>query len=96
VLKLGFRRSEEQLIGELVERVRSTIGAFACFRSVVVVQGLPKTRSGKVLRGTMKKIADGVEYATPATIDDPATLTNIGERLKTIGYPRSPRTGTAG
>jgi propionyl-CoA synthetase len=53
----------------------------------VVVQGLPKTRSGKILRGTMKKIADGLEYSMPATIDDPAILTSIGDRLKTIGYP---------
>jgi propionyl-CoA synthetase len=87
VLKSGVHRSDEQVIGELVERVRTTIGAFACFKSAVVVQGLPKTRSGKILRGTMKKIADGVEYSMPATIDDPAALTSIGDRLKTIGYP---------
>jgi propionyl-CoA synthetase len=88
VLKSGVHRSNEQVIGELVERVRTTIGAFACFKSAVVVEGLPKTRSGKILRGTMKKIADGVEYLMPATIDDPATLADIGDRLKTIGYPR--------
>ena len=87
VLKAGVKTPDDQVIGELVERVRTTIGAFACFKSAVVVKGLPKTRSGKILRGTMKKIADGVEYAMPATIDDPAILADIGERLKTIGYP---------
>jgi propionyl-CoA synthetase len=87
VLKAGVHRSEEQVIAELVERVRTTIGAFACFKSAVVVQGLPKTRSGKILRGTMKKIADGLEYVIPATIDDPAALATIESRLKTIGYP---------
>jgi propionyl-CoA synthetase len=89
VLKSGVRRSEEEVIGELVDLVRTTIGAFACFKSAVVVQGLPKTRSGKILRGTMKKIADGIEYSMPATIDDHRVLTNIGDRLKTIGYPSS-------
>jgi propionyl-CoA synthetase len=89
VLKAGVARSHDEVIAELVERVRTTIGAFACFKSALVVKGLPKTRSGKVLRGTMKKIADGAEYALPATIDDPAVLTDIGERLKTIGYARA-------
>ena len=90
VLKAGVSRAEDQVIGELVERVRTTIGAFACFRSAVVVKGLPKTRSGKILRGTMKKIADGTQYTVPATIDDPAILTDIGERLRSIGYPGGP------
>jgi propionyl-CoA synthetase len=89
VLKAGVKTPEDQVIDELVEQVRNTIGAFACFKSAVIVKGLPKTRSGKILRGTMKKIADGVEYAMPATIDDPAILTDIGERLKTIGYAGS-------
>jgi propionyl-CoA synthetase len=87
VLKAGVSTPEAQVIGELVERVRANIGAFACFKSAVVVKGLPKTRSGKILRGTMKKIADGVDYAMPATIDDPAILADIGDRLRTIGYP---------
>ena len=86
VLKAGVKTPEVQVIDELVERVRNTIGAFACFKSAVIVKGLPKTRSGKILRGTMKKIADGVEYAMPATIDDPTILSDIGERLRTIGY----------
>jgi propionyl-CoA synthetase len=54
-----------------------------------VVKRLPKTRSGKVLRGTMKKIADGVAYTTPATIDDPAILEEIAGSLKRLGYPRA-------
>jgi propionyl-CoA synthetase len=54
----------------------------------MVVKRLPKTRSGKILRGTMKKIADGAEYGVPATIDDPAILGEIGEALKAAGYPR--------
>jgi propionyl-CoA synthetase len=87
VLKAGVTREEPHVIGELVERVRESIGAFACFRTALVVKALPKTRSGKILRGTMKKIADGVEYTQPATIEDPAVLGSIGERLKTVGYP---------
>ncbi len=86
VLKAGVTTAPDVVVDELVANVRSTIGAFACFRSAVVVKGLPKTRSGKILRGTMKRIADGVEYTLPATIDDPAVLTEIGERMKTIGY----------
>jgi propionyl-CoA synthetase len=88
VLKAGVVTAPEKVIEDLVARVRSTIGAFACFRSAVVVKALPKTRSGKILRGTMKRLADGVEYKLPATIDDPAVLTDIGERMKTIGYAR--------
>ena len=87
VLKAGVAREEPDVLRELVDRVRESIGAFACFRTAVIVTGLPKTRSGKILRGTMKKIADGVEYTQPATIEDPAVLSSIGERLKTVGYP---------
>jgi propionyl-CoA synthetase len=90
VLKAGVVRSADEVVEQLVARVRTTIGAFACFRSAVVVKGLPKTRSGKILRGTMKRLADGVEYTLPATIDDPTVLTEIGERMKTIGYARGP------
>lgn len=66
--------------------VREKIGPVAAFKKVVVVERLPKTRSGKLLRGTMKKIADGEEYRMPATIDDPAILDEIGEALRRIGY----------
>jgi propionyl-CoA synthetase len=92
VLKAGVSRRDEDVVRELVDRVRHTIGAFACFKSAIVVRALPKTRSGKVLRGTVKKIADGLPYQMPATIEDPAVLADIGDRLKTIGYPAVPST----
>ena len=66
--------------------VRAEIGPVAAFKTAIVVQRLPKTRSGKILRGTMKKIADRVEWKMPATIDDPAILGEIKERLQAIGY----------
>jgi len=66
--------------------VRAEIGAVACFNKCVVVGVLPKTRSGKVLRGTMGKIADGKEYAMPSTIDDPTALAGIEEAVAKIGY----------
>ena len=68
--------------------VRESIGPVAAFKIATVVNRLPKTRSGKILRGTMKKIADGEDYRMPATIDDPAVLGEIGEALKRIGYAR--------
>ena len=86
VLKAGVTTPPDQILKELVDSVRGTIGAFACFKSAVVVQALPKTRSGKILRGTMKKIADQTDYTVPATIDDPTVLADISARLKTIGY----------
>jgi propionyl-CoA synthetase len=69
--------------------VREQIGAVAALRRVDVVAGLPKTRSGKILRATMVKIADGEAYKVPPTIDDPAILDEIGAALKGIGYPAS-------
>jgi propionyl-CoA synthetase len=68
--------------------VRDTIGPVACFRSAAVVKRLPKTRSGKILRGAIKKIASGAEFAVPATIDDPAILDEMREALRALGYPR--------
>lgn len=85
VLKAGVARAEADIAAELVERVRTTIGAFACFRTALVVLGLPKTRSGKILRGTIKKIADGQAYTMPATIEDPAVLAAVTDRLRTAG-----------
>jgi propionyl-CoA synthetase len=61
----------------------------AAFKLATVVKRLPKTRSGKILRATMQKIADGEDYKAPATIDDPAILDEITAALKTIGYPKS-------
>ncbi len=90
VLKSGVVRADGEVVGDLVVRVRDTIGAFACFRTALVVKALPKTRSGKILRGTMKRIADGKEYTLPATIEDAGVLADISDRLKTAGYPGQP------
>ena len=88
VVKAGVARGEGAIVRELVERVRATIGPVAAFKAATVVKRLPKTRSGKVLRGTMKRIADGTEWKMPATIDDPVVLDEIAESLKSLGYPR--------
>ena len=90
VTKAGVTRPEAEIVRELVERVRESIGPVAAFKTAAVVKRLPKTRSGKILRGTMKKIAEGVEYTTPATIDDPAILAEITQSLQVLGYPRKP------
>jgi len=87
VTKAGVERSDAELAKQLVERVRERIGPVAAFKLAMVVKRLPKTRSGKILRGTMKKIADGTEYGMPATIDDPAILDEIAESLRKAGYP---------
>ncbi len=87
VLKAGVDRGDDEIVKELIQMVRDKIGAVASFKQAVVVQRLPKTRSGKILRGTMKKIADGVEYRMPATIDDPAILGEISESLAKLGLP---------
>ena len=86
-LKKGVELSDEQVVKEIVARVRDEIGPVAAFKTAVVVDRLPKTRSGKILRATMAKIADGEDYKMPATIDDPAALDEIAEALKTVGYP---------
>ena len=81
VLKAGADRSHPVIAEELVRSVRDTIGPVAAFKTVYVVPRLPKTRSGKILRSTMRKIADGQPWTTPATIDDPAILDEIGVAL---------------
>jgi len=86
VLKSGVDRPEAVIDRELVALVREKIGPVADFKKVVVVERLPKTRSGKILRGTMKRIADGQDFNMPATIDDPAILDEITAKLQTIGY----------
>ena len=88
VLKSGTGKSEERIVEEVVGMVREQIGPVAAFKTATVVQRLPKTRSGKILRGTMKQIADGKEYRTPATIDDPGILGEIAAALTEVGYPR--------
>ncbi|MBA3037085.1 MAG: propionyl-CoA synthetase [Desulfobacterium sp.] len=86
VLKAGVKRSNEEIIKEIVKMVRDRIGAVASFKIATVVKRLPKTRSGKILRGTIQKIADNKEYKMPATIDDPVILDEIREALIKIGY----------
>ncbi len=86
VLKAGVERAEEEIVAELVQRVRDQIGPVAAFKQAKVIARLPKTRSGKILRGTMVKIANGEEWNMPATIDDPAILDEIAAALKQLGY----------
>jgi propionyl-CoA synthetase len=86
VLKSGVTRPPEKVLQELIERVRQHIGAVAAFRHVAIVPRLPKTRSGKVLRATMRAIADSQPHNIPATIDDPRALEEIAAALKTLGY----------
>lgn len=88
VLKAGVARPAEEIAAELVQMVRERVGAIASFRLAAIVKRLPKTRSGKIVRGTIKKIADGQKYQVPATIDDPATLEEIAASLSAIGFPR--------
>ena len=85
VLKAGVTKSVEDVQKECVKMIRDRIGPVAAFKTAIVIKRLPKTRSGKVLRGTMRKIADKEEYKMPATIDDPAILTEITDSLKTAG-----------
>jgi propionyl-CoA synthetase len=89
VLKAGVERPEDDIERELIERVRQEIGPVAAFKLVAAVQRLPKTRSGKILRGTMKSIADGKECKVPATIDDPAILAEVETALQRLGYARA-------
>ena len=86
VLKSGVNRPEEEIPAELAKMVRDTIGPVAAYKLTMIVERLPKTRSGKILRGTMRRIADCVDYKMPATIDDPAILGEITEALKKTGY----------
>jgi propionyl-CoA synthetase len=88
VLKNGVNRAGTEIIAEVVKMVREQIGPVAAFKEAVIIQRLPKTRSGKILRGTVQKIADGVDYPMPATIDDPAILDEITVALQSIGYPK--------
>jgi propionyl-CoA synthetase len=88
VLKAGVERPPEAVESEVVQLVRDRIGPVASFKTALVVAGLPKTRSGKILRGTMRRIADGEDYPLPATIDDPAVLSEIEMVLTSAGYAK--------
>ena len=89
VLKAGVTRPDRELTAELIAMVREQIGPIASFKIATVVPRLPKTRSGKILRGTMKKMADGVAFTMPATIDDPAILDELSEAFAALGYPKN-------
>jgi propionyl-CoA synthetase len=89
VLKAGVDRPHDEITAEVVQLIRDRIGPVAAFKRAAVVDRLPKTRSGKILRATMRRIADGDDYTTPATIDEPAILDEISETLHTIGYART-------
>jgi propionyl-CoA synthetase len=81
VLRDGAKRSPDEVVGDVVERVRNSIGPVACFKQALVIRRLPKTRSGKILRGTMKKMADKQPVVVPATIDDAQVLPEIQAAL---------------
>jgi propionyl-CoA synthetase len=86
VLNAGVTRDPNEIVKEVVQMVRDRIGPVASFRVATVVKRLPKTRSGKILRGTIRKIANNTEYQMPATIDDPEVLKEIEESLIKMGY----------
>jgi propionyl-CoA synthetase len=88
VLNAGVTRDHKEIVKEVVQMVRDRIGPVASFKTATVVKRLPKTRSGKILRGTIQKIADNKEYKLPATIDDPATLDEMADALTAIGYAK--------
>jgi len=89
VLKAGVNRPPAEIEKEIVQLVRDKIGPVAAFKLVITVARLPKTRSGKILRGTIKKIADGDAWTMPATIEDPKVLDEIGGALKGKGFGAS-------
>jgi len=86
VLKAGVTKAEDVLLKEVIQMVRDRIGPVAAFKTATVVKRLPKTRSGKILRGTIQKIADNKDFKVPATIDDPTILNEMEDALKGIGY----------
>ncbi|MEX0708030.1 MAG: propionyl-CoA synthetase [Woeseia sp.] len=86
VLKAGVNRNKSEIISDVVQMVRESIGPVAVFKKAVIVGRLPKTRSGKILRGTMRKIANCEEYRVPATIEEPRALEEIRSAMQSIGY----------
>ena len=88
VLNAGVDREDSEIVGEVVKMVRNEIGPVAAFKTATVVNRLPKTRSGKILRGTIQKIADDDEWKMPATIDDPVILDEITDALQGLGYAK--------
>ena len=88
VLNAGVDRAPAEIVAEIVRKVREEIGPVAAFKRACVVERLPKTRSGKVLRGTMRRIADSEPYRVPATIDDPSILGELETAFQALGYAR--------
>lgn len=93
-LNAGVTRPDREVVEECIALVRERIGPVASFKQAAVVDRLPKTRSGKILRRTMAHIADGAPYTTPATIDDETTLDEIAAALERLGYAGAPGSGT--
>ena len=89
VLKAGVRQADERVVAEVIQMVRDRIGPVAAFKKATVVKRLPKTRSGKILRGTIRNIADNKAYTVPPTIDDPVILEEIETALNTIGLGKA-------
>jgi propionyl-CoA synthetase len=89
VLNAGVEREPADIVKEVIQMVRDRIGPVASFKTATVVKRLPKTRSGKILRGTIQKIADNKPYKAPATIDDPVILDEMEEALNKIGYAKA-------
>ena len=87
-LNKGVKKSQDSIIKEVISLVREKIGPVAVFKIALIVDRLPKTRSGKILRGTIAKIANGENFVTPSTIDDPKILDELSDLLKNIGYPK--------
>ena len=92
VVNTGCDRSEDDIVREVVQMVRDRIGPVAAFKQALIVPRLPKTRSGKILRGTVRRIADGEKWTLPATIEDPVVLEEIADALLRAGYPSSSAT----
>jgi propionyl-CoA synthetase len=86
VLNDGVTRDSDEIVAEVIQHMRERIGPVAAFKLCAVVERLPKTRSGKILRGTMRSIADGETWKMPATIDDPAILDEVAAALRGLGY----------
>jgi propionyl-CoA synthetase len=87
VLSAGVKRDNDEIVTEAIQQVRERIGPVAAFKLCLVVERLPKTRSGKILRGTMRSIADGEPWKMPATIDDPVILDEVSQALEKLGFP---------
>jgi propionyl-CoA synthetase len=94
VLKAGANRGTQELVAELIQMVREQLGAIASFKRAVVVERLAKTRSGKILRGIMRSLADGESYKIPSTIDDTTILPEIEKAVAAISYGKKERTAT--